>query len=428
MVGGDAMKEKQNLKTQHLKRGRISDIKLSEIHDKVFQTLISNNIIETNNPKAISHLIMLGLNKAYKEKDTDDFNDFITPLKTLVSYPNPYALYLIQYILEVIINDPNTIEVYGTDLEIYELIENALRQINDSDMMWQKEYEWLKWRWEFMRRNSEYRKDYQYVIELRKKAKYPPGSKIMKKVEKDGEFFEIPYDQYRDTPEYNKESEICSKYSLNEMLDPAESFEELIGIRGIFDKEKVSSSQRVLKWAIRVFKMHKIVGVLGEKAVKITGEYEKPDDEFWINEYVNKWNDTHTLKKTRSGYRYLNIRIDFHGVNSLANLKSSINASLDKFFNAFLEVKKKRGHEKRQLYKKADYRRLLIVGDMKEKDHKTNPEIAKKLFPYAFDSNNEEEYNGLAVERQESAIKKVDLYYQRYKHLVNYGYKTITFP
>ena len=117
-------------KRESLRRDRFFKFKLSEIHNKVSQALLLNKIIETENPQAISDLIMRGLNKAYKSNEFD-FRYFTAPIRTLVPRPNPYALYLAQYILEVIINDPNVIDVYGTDLEIYTLIDGIIRQINE---------------------------------------------------------------------------------------------------------------------------------------------------------------------------------------------------------------------------------------------------------------------------------------------------------
>ena len=73
---------------------------------------------------------MQGLNKAYKSNEFD-FKYFTAPIRTVVPRPNPYALYLTQYILEVMINDPNVIDVYGTDLEIYTLIDNVISQVNE---------------------------------------------------------------------------------------------------------------------------------------------------------------------------------------------------------------------------------------------------------------------------------------------------------
>ncbi|TET94354.1 MAG: DUF507 family protein [Desulfobacteraceae bacterium] len=117
-------------KRESFRRDRFFKFKLAEIHNKVSQAILLNKIIETENSQAISDLIMQGLNKAYKSNEFD-FKYFIAPIRTLVPRPNPYALYLTQYILEVIIDDPNVIEVYGTDLEIYTLIDNIISQINE---------------------------------------------------------------------------------------------------------------------------------------------------------------------------------------------------------------------------------------------------------------------------------------------------------
>jgi len=117
-------------KRESFRRDRFFKFKLSEIHTKVSQALLINKIIETENPQAIFDLIMQGLSRAYKSNEFD-FKYFVAPIRTLVPRPNPYALYLTQYILEVIINDPHVIDVYGTDLEIYTLIDTIISQINE---------------------------------------------------------------------------------------------------------------------------------------------------------------------------------------------------------------------------------------------------------------------------------------------------------
>ena len=117
-------------KRESFRRDRFFKFKLTEIHNKVSQALLLNKIIETENSQAISDLVMQSLNKAYKSNEFD-FKYFIAPIRTLVPRPNPYALYVTQYILEVIINDPHVIDIYGTDLEIYTLIDNIISQINE---------------------------------------------------------------------------------------------------------------------------------------------------------------------------------------------------------------------------------------------------------------------------------------------------------
>jgi len=125
-------------KRESYRRDRFFKFKLSEIHNKLAQTLLIKRIIETENPQKISDLILQALNKAYKSNDFE-YKYFIAPIRTLVPRPNPYALYLTQYILEVMINDPNVIDVYGTDLEIYTLIDNVIGQVNEKFERTEKE-------------------------------------------------------------------------------------------------------------------------------------------------------------------------------------------------------------------------------------------------------------------------------------------------
>lgn len=63
-----------------------------------------------------------------------------------------------------------------------------------------------------------------------------------------------------------------------------------------------------------------------------------------------------------------------------------------------------------------DYKVILTVGDMKEKENLTNQEIAKKIDPRKFNKN------------AESAIRNVSHLYKRYKELVAGGYKDMILP
>ena len=78
----------------------------------------------------------------------------------------------------------------------------------------QEKIKWLKWRWEFMRRNPEYIKDYKKVKRLRNKANANTNDK----------------NPYFLTPEGRKEKEYCTKWKLSstQMFDPFKAFEELI--------------------------------------------------------------------------------------------------------------------------------------------------------------------------------------------------------
>jgi hypothetical protein len=110
-------------------RDRFFKFKLPEIHTRLSQALLMEKIIETDNPTAISNLILQGLKKTMKINEFD-FKYFIAPIRKLVPRPNLYSLYITQYIMEVIINDPTVIDIYGTDLDIYKVVNNVMTQIN----------------------------------------------------------------------------------------------------------------------------------------------------------------------------------------------------------------------------------------------------------------------------------------------------------
>ncbi|MDY6881669.1 MAG: DUF507 family protein [Desulfatiglans sp.] len=116
-------------KQQAFQRDRLLRFKLPEIHKRLSQALLIKNIIETENSAAISDLVLTGLKKALKSSEFD-LKYFVAPIRDLVPRANPFALYMTQYIMEVIIDDPAVIEIYGTDLEIYHVVNEAFSQIN----------------------------------------------------------------------------------------------------------------------------------------------------------------------------------------------------------------------------------------------------------------------------------------------------------
>ena len=116
-------------RTAAYQRDRFFKFKLSEIHRSLSQDLLMEKIIETDNPAALSDLILKGLRKILNTNEFD-FKYFIAPIRNLVTRPNPISLYITQYILEVIIDDPSVIDVYGTDQEIYKTVNDVITRIN----------------------------------------------------------------------------------------------------------------------------------------------------------------------------------------------------------------------------------------------------------------------------------------------------------
>ncbi len=114
-------------KQRAFQQGRFFRFKLSEIHNRLRQTLLEEKIIESDNAAAVSDAILKGLKMALNSSEFD-FKYFVSPIRNLVPNPNPYSLYMTQYLMEVLINDPDVIEIYGTDEEIYHAIDRVVSQ------------------------------------------------------------------------------------------------------------------------------------------------------------------------------------------------------------------------------------------------------------------------------------------------------------
>lgn len=113
--------EKQRVYQQ----GRFFKFKLDDIHGKLVQELLREEIIETDNVAAFSSALKKGMKKAVNSSEFD-FTYFISPIRTLVPRPNPHSLYMTQYLMEVLINDPAVIEIYGTDEDAYHVINKVI--------------------------------------------------------------------------------------------------------------------------------------------------------------------------------------------------------------------------------------------------------------------------------------------------------------
>ena len=114
---------------QAYQRDRFFRYKMPEIHTKLFQALLMKKVVETGNPTAVSDSLLKGLKKALGATQFD-FDYFIAPIRSIVPRPNPYSLYMTQYILEVLIDDPDVIDIYGTDEEVYSIVNTVFSEIN----------------------------------------------------------------------------------------------------------------------------------------------------------------------------------------------------------------------------------------------------------------------------------------------------------
>ncbi|MBW1915401.1 MAG: DUF507 family protein [Deltaproteobacteria bacterium] len=116
-------------KQQAFQQDRFFKFKLTEIHAGLSQALIMEKIIETDNAAAVSDSLLKGLKQMLKTNEFD-FKYFIAPIRQLVPRPNIFSLYITQYILEIIMNDPHVIDIYGADEDIYKVVNRVISNIN----------------------------------------------------------------------------------------------------------------------------------------------------------------------------------------------------------------------------------------------------------------------------------------------------------
>ena len=116
-------------KNQSIQLDRFLKFKLNEIHSGLTQELLMQEIVETDNTGAFSELLLKGLKKLLRTSEFD-YKYYIAPIRGIVPRPNPISLYMTQYILEDVLNDPHIIDVYGTDVEIYKAVNKIVSNLN----------------------------------------------------------------------------------------------------------------------------------------------------------------------------------------------------------------------------------------------------------------------------------------------------------
>ncbi len=87
--------------------------------------LIESRLVETANKNMVEEQIGQSLNKLCF---ADDFEvDYqISPFRKLISTPHVVSLYLTAFVVEQLINHREIIDIFGTDKDIYNTINNAV--------------------------------------------------------------------------------------------------------------------------------------------------------------------------------------------------------------------------------------------------------------------------------------------------------------
>ncbi|MCP3925362.1 MAG: hypothetical protein GY714_22540 [Desulfobacterales bacterium] len=95
--------------------------KSDEIANKIAMKLVENDLVETTSKNSLQEQIKIKCEELSKLDDFDiDYQ--CAPFRKLVNNPNIVGLFITAFVIETLINHPDTIDIYGSDEEIYRCI------------------------------------------------------------------------------------------------------------------------------------------------------------------------------------------------------------------------------------------------------------------------------------------------------------------
>lgn len=97
-----------------------------EFSARLTQRLIDREIIETSSVQAVRDVFIQQLQEL-PGMDDFDVQMKVAPNRTLIPDPNIISLYLTQYVIEDLINNPAIEDIFGEDIDIYRAIDSIFK-------------------------------------------------------------------------------------------------------------------------------------------------------------------------------------------------------------------------------------------------------------------------------------------------------------
>lgn len=113
---------------EHARRMAISGVRdcIDPLSNAIAMKLVENSLVETTSKNSLEEQIKLCLDKLGRADDFDvDYQ--ISPLRNLVPQPHVVSIYVTAFVLEQVIKHKDTVDIFGSDEEIYTVIN---RQVN----------------------------------------------------------------------------------------------------------------------------------------------------------------------------------------------------------------------------------------------------------------------------------------------------------
>lgn len=107
----------------------ISTVKdnLEPLSNSVAMKLVENSLVETTNKNSLEEQIFKCLDQMVYAEDFDiDYQ--VAPFRNLVQNPHIVSLYLTAFVLEKVIDHKDTVDVFGSDEDIYHCINRQVQK------------------------------------------------------------------------------------------------------------------------------------------------------------------------------------------------------------------------------------------------------------------------------------------------------------
>jgi hypothetical protein len=101
---------------------------IDQLSNAIATKLVENELVETHNKGSLEEQIQKSIEKLGRAEDFDiDF--MIAPVRNLVANPNIVSLFVTAYVLEKVINHKDTVDIYGSDEDIYYCIHKQVTKV-----------------------------------------------------------------------------------------------------------------------------------------------------------------------------------------------------------------------------------------------------------------------------------------------------------
>jgi len=94
---------------------------LDQLAQRLALKLVDSKLIETTNQRDVEAQLSGALSELTEAEDFD-IQYAISPLRNLVARPNRISLWVTAFVTEKLINHRSVVDVYGTDEEIYNVV------------------------------------------------------------------------------------------------------------------------------------------------------------------------------------------------------------------------------------------------------------------------------------------------------------------